>query len=108
MFDKKIHIKAIMTSTKGHPYICQGVCVLSIKRWDMFKKKFRLTALGLVFDAAVYFNHLTVKEKLTLLVSFIIFFGQYNLNGFKTVCSFLPSADLKSITVYNETNVENL
>ena len=51
-----------MTSTKGHPYTCHRVCVLSIKRWDMFKKKFRLTTLGLVFDAVVYFNHLTVKR----------------------------------------------
>jgi len=83
------------------------VCYRS-KGGTCLKKKFRLTTLGLVFDAVVYFNHLTVKEKLTLLVSFIIFFGQYNPNGFKIVCSFLPSADLKSITVYNETNVENL
>ena len=97
-----------MTSTKGHSYTCHGICVLSIKRWDMFKKKFRLTALGLVFDAVMYFNRLTVKEKLTLLFSFIILFGQYNPNGFKIVCSFLPSADLKSITVYNGTNVEKL
>lgn len=62
MFDKKIHIKAIMTSTRASLYL-PGECVCYRSRGGTCLKKFRLTALGLVFDAAVYFNHLTVKEE---------------------------------------------
>ena len=60
-----------MTSTKGIPIPAMGyVCHLSKEGIGL--KKFRITAPGLVFEVIRYFNHLTVKEKLILLLSFII------------------------------------